>query len=204
MHAYRVFILFLLMILLLPLNANPRTLGEEASESMVLLPLGPVERGVLDFLKSELPVQFHSPVRVADPVPLMPDAFDAKRKQYNSTKLLEHLFDSRRNLSERWLGVTEADLYVPTMNFVFGQADTEHHIAVISLARLGEEFYRHKPNLQRLQLRALKEAIHELGHTYGLNHCSNSHCVMFFSNSLQDTDAKSANFCEEHRKELRR
>jgi len=37
--------------------------------------------------------------------------------------------------------------------------------------------------------------VHELGHTYGLGHCPDTHCVMHFSNSLRDTDIKSATFC---------
>ncbi|MFQ5892664.1 MAG: hypothetical protein ACE5HW_07710, partial [Candidatus Methanofastidiosia archaeon] len=44
--------------------------------------------------------------------------------------------------------------------------------------------------------RVLKEAIHELGHTFGLRQCKNSRCVMFFSNSLWDTDYKSKEYCE--------
>jgi archaemetzincin len=34
------------------------------------------------------------------------------------------------------------------------------------------------------------EAVHELGHAFGLTHCEKSRCVMHFSNSLQDTDFK--------------
>jgi archaemetzincin len=44
-------------------------------------------------------------------------------------------------------------------------------------------------------LRTLKEANHELGHTFGLHHCENV-CVMKFSNSLADTDKKPAIFCD--------
>jgi archaemetzincin len=43
--------------------------------------------------------------------------------------------------------------------------------------------------------RAVKEIVHELGHTFGLGHCPNSKCVMHFSNSLADTDLKEAYFC---------
>jgi archaemetzincin len=34
--------------------------------------------------------------------------------------------------------------------------------------------------------RLVKEAVHELGHAFGLNHCENIECVMHFSNSLQN------------------
>ncbi len=174
----------------------------ERTDIIVLVPLGHVDSSTLDYLKLELPLQFHRPVETAAPQRLPPDAFDHKRKQYNSSVILESLQDSRRNRKERWLGVTEVDLFVPTLNFVFGEADSDHRIAVISLARLRPEFSHQRPDPTLLHLRALKEAVHELGHTYGLEHCSRKQCVMFFSNSLYDTDRKSANFCEEHRKEL--
>jgi len=171
-------------------------------ESIVLVPVGPVDAGTLGYLESELPIQFQVRVRVGPPLSMPRDAFDSKRRQFNSSRLLEQLFDSRRDVNERWLGLTEADLFVPTLNFVFGEADSGHRTAVISLARLREEFYHRKSDPALLHQRALKEAVHELGHSYGLNHCSDFRCVMFFSNSLADTDRKSANFCEEHRKEL--
>jgi archaemetzincin len=41
----------------------------------------------------------------------------------------------------------------------------------------------------------MKEAVHELGHTYGLSHCRDIHCVMCFSNTLGDTDRKGVRFC---------
>jgi Peptidase family M54 len=69
------------------------------------------------------------------------------------------------------------------LNFVFGIAQSRGRAAVISLCRLG---LGADPPLRRE--RVLKEAVHELGHTLGLNHCPDAKCVMHFSNSLADTD----------------
>jgi archaemetzincin len=95
---------------------------------------------------------------------------------------------------EKTLGIIDLDLYVPKLNFVFGEASPR--AAIISLTRLRNEFY-HLPKDETLfRKRVLTEAVHELGHTYGLEHCANPHCVMFSSNSLTDTDMKGPTFCQ--------
>ena len=66
---------------------------------------------------------------------------------------------------------------------------------MISLARLRPEFYGSPPDDTLFLQRAVKEAVHELGHTYGLGHCRDPRCVMFFSNTLHDTDVKGPGFC---------
>jgi len=49
--------------------------------------------------------------------------------------------------------------------------------------------------------RLTKEAVHELGHVYGLGHCRDRRRVMAFSNALADTDEKRADFCVRCRKQ---
>jgi len=94
------------------------------------------------------------------------------------------------------LGVTTRDLYVPGLNFVFGEAHCPGKIAAISLFRLNPKFYGQSADNQLFYERAVKEAVHEVGHMLGLLHCRNSSCVMFFSNSILDTDRKKSTFCE--------
>ena len=96
---------------------------------------------------------------------------------------------------EKVLGVTGEDLFEQGLNFVFGEASPAQGIAVISLCRLRQEFNGEFPDPELLINRAVKEAVHELGHTFGLGHCSNMYCVMHFSNCLADTDIKNSTFC---------
>jgi archaemetzincin len=96
------------------------------------------------------------------------------------------------------LSISNGDL-----NFVFGEAYKGRRIAAIYLPRLRQEFYGLESNELVFHERIVKEAIHELGHTFGLFHCNNKLCVMHFSNSLYDTDIKEKRFCLDFKDNLR-
>lgn len=151
-----------------------------------ILPFGKVKRWVLGHLENEIDFNGYR-VELHHEAPIPPDAFSIFRKQYSAKKLLEEAMSYPMT---RILGITEKDLYVKELNFVFGLAELKGSVAVISTARLGMA-----DNKQLFLERTLKEANHELGHTFGLKHCKNAHCVMHFSNSLEDTDKKSDEFC---------
>lgn len=131
-------------------------------------------------------------------VPVPASAWSDSRRQYLSTTLLEALARVRRPEWERLLGVADVDLYVPRLNFVFGEGDSRRGVAVFSLARLRD------PDRDLFRKRAATEAVHELGHSYGLTHCDDPRCVMWFSNTLAETDRKGFRFCAAHAKELRK
>lgn len=161
---------------------------------LLIIPFGPVPKEILNFLQAELAKVFNLDVRIAKPEPIPQHAFNPKRGQYYSSRILEGIKKLKAK-DELVLGVIDADLYVPELNFVFGEADIFERVCIISLTRLYSEYYG-KPKDDRLFLeRALKEAVHEIGHTFGLGHCKDQRCIMFFSNSIKDTDKKGPGFC---------
>lgn len=161
---------------------------------ITLQPFAEIPRGILIELKTRLQEAFGCPIDIKDPIPVPEEAFDPRRKQYLSDVLLEELKTIPRNTG-MLLGTTEVNLFTSGLNFVFGQADSEAGVAVISLHLLRQEHYGLPPDEQLLMERALKEAVHELGHTFGMGHCPDGSCVMHFSNSLFDTDYKKTYFC---------
>jgi archaemetzincin len=131
-------------------------------------------------------------------MPNLPDpsyALDAKTNQYSSALLLKDLLRRVPSDAVRVLGVTNHDLFIPMLSFVFGHAQVNGPVAVISLARLHQEFYRLPENKQLLLHRVMKEAVHELGHTFGLVHCSDGRCAMSLSNAIQHVDKKTEELC---------
>ncbi len=133
------------------------------------------------------------------PLPFPQQSLDRKRNQYNSSIILNELrkLAERRVGLHRILGVVDVDLYASGLNYVFGEAFAPGGVGVISLWRLKPEFYGEQENLSVYHTRVLKEAVHELGHTLGLQHCPRSFCVMHFSNSIFDTDKKQTLFCDQ-------
>jgi len=126
-------------------------------------------------------------------------AFDMKRNQYRSNLILGEMqaHGAQQRDLDCILGVVDADIFVPELNFVFGEACFPGKEALISLWRLKPEFYGDAPDQTAFFSRVVKEAVHEIGHTLGLRHCFRSSCVMHFSNSIFDTDIKQAVPCDE-------
>ncbi|MEM3407724.1 MAG: archaemetzincin family Zn-dependent metalloprotease [Nitrososphaerota archaeon] len=122
----------------------------------------------------------------------IPDfSYDKNRKQYNAFLMLSSFSNI---FSEYTLFITNKDIYVPGMNFIFGLA--WKRLAIISIARLLPTFYGEKMDYNIFISRVIKEAIHEIGHLLSLSHCPNSKCVMHFSNSIYDTDYKNEKPCQ--------
>jgi archaemetzincin len=154
-----------------------------------LQPIGYVNRGILNFLKDKL-AEIFGEAEILRPVEINRRCFDPSRRKYISTCLLRSY-----PVFEITLFITEHDLFADRLNFVFGEAELGGTRAIISLYRLKPEFYGIRDG-ELFKERALKEAMHELGHVFGLTHCKNPNCVMFFSNSILDTDRKGWKYCE--------
>jgi archaemetzincin len=191
--------------LLLVILLNTKLLAKERMDDMgmLLVPVGKIDKEVMDWLRDDLNKIFKKQVWIGEGMPEPDSAYNHKRKQYLSATILNTIQGQKEYARyERILGVVDHDLFVPELNFVFGQASTK--AAVISLTRLRQTFY-HLPEDQTLfHQRVLTEAVHEIGHTYGLGHCRNPRCVMFFSNSLMDTDRKGSEFCPSCNSKLHR
>lgn len=169
---------------------------------IVILPLGEIDFVLINKLASSLASCFSLGVEILQAVQIPPEAYNEKRGQYYSTVILNKLELLKSDDKERILGLLDEDLYIPTLNFVFGEADPDSKVAVISIYRLKQEYYGLPEDELLFFERVYKEAIHELGHTMKLVHCTNPRCVMYFSQTMLDTDRKSKKMCDNCQRKL--
>ena len=177
------------------------------NKTIFLIKIGKIDSSKIRDLKDDLEVEFNefnlSVEILKKKIKLKRIYFDRVNKKYRAPKILD-MITKKANAEGlfRILGILDKDIYSKDFNFNFGVANIDSSAALISISRLRESFYVESSDLYRklespekLNERILKEAKHELGHTFGLKHCDNI-CVMHKSNSLADADKKPVEFCE--------
>lgn len=124
-------------------------------------------------------------------------AFNKDRKQFNTSAVMRRL-NTVREIGIPWLlGITDVDLFVPDMSFVYGDADREGRVAVMSLNRL-------KAEGDAWKRRAYVEAVHLAGHLVGLAACEDARCAMFTATTITDAERRQLQLCTNCRNELAR
>jgi archaemetzincin len=134
----------------------------------------------------------------------LPGTFDPLRKQYSSSLILRQLIASPPADAYKILGITAVDLFIPILTYVFGEAQLDGIGAVVSLHRLKNQFYGLPEDDGLMHERLLKEAVHELGHTFGLLHCTQPGCALKASTYVEDIDQKSHELCSFCREAIRK
>jgi len=165
------------------------------SNSVTICSVGSVDEGILEHIAKCISIRCGLSCRISLRTENPRYAYNDTRCQYNSKLILKRLLQQSPLDTFRLIGVTTVDLYVPILKFVFGLAQIEGKCSIISLHRLCPRFYDQPSNPDLLLTRVEKTALHELGHTLGITHCRNRHCVMYSSTRIEDTDFKDSEFC---------
>ncbi len=138
-------------------------------------------------------------------------AFDWHRRQYYSPAIIGYVFEKMKDIvtsSQIYtICLGDIDAYSNGLNFVFGEALLGSNIACVYTRRLNPYYYNKRITGDYHKLfitRIVKEIIHEWGHLLGLSHCIDKSCVMSFSNSVIDVDAKTPFFCSKCKERLLR
>lgn len=166
-----------------------------AIRSVHIYPLGtPCKRleEATSLMREFIAIAFSSEVVVEEPLDPPTGAYNSHFDQYDANTVLNGMMYNDRIDKVHCLNVavTETDMYAGRLNFVFGYADYVNHVGIVSLARLGG-----RKDHSLFARRLLKLARHEIGHMYGMAHCTNPSCVMRGANSRAEADSTPLNLC---------
>lgn len=151
---------------------------------------------LVEEIAAELQRVYQVEVRRVAARPLPRSAFYAPRRRYKADRLLEHLaaLVSAEALpaGTRVLGLTTADISTrkpPHKDWgVFGLGSLGGTAAVVSSHRLRKQ----ARDWAQVRWRVTNTAVHELGHVLGLDHCTESNCVMLDAQGgITNTDESS-------------
>ena len=160
---------------------------------ILVSPVGDIAEDISIAVAQKIRTIFKTDARV---MPILPDiafAYDVDRNQYYSTKILEKLEQTAPNHCLKVVAITKKDLFIPILTHVYGEAQLGGKSAIISIARLntGLETVGTASFMDRI----VKEAVHELGHTFDLRHCEDPLCIMHYCRKIADVDHKLSRFC---------
>lgn len=204
-HCIARLICLLLFILSTPLRATAAGTQSETTEippdfpfAIHILLFEGVEEEPVRSIISRLEREFGFPVKVLEARPAVdPEWKDPERNQYPALRVFEAAAAYAPENSARFLAFFPEDLYIGQMGFVFGLAHPDSKGALVSQFRLlsGEK--------SRQAERLYGEALHELGHTFGLKHCDpETPCVMRVARTVRAADARPNEFDPACRKKL--
>jgi len=164
-------------------------------QNITLISFGYFRKDILEKIAEDVRREFNIPVSIKEGHLDLSDFYDSSRRQYNGNILLKLIGTKFSEDSFKTIGLFSVDLFIPILTFIFGQAMLNGPAGIASLYRLNNERYGMPADEGLLLERFGKEVIHELGHTFGLMHCSNPTCVMRSSTYVEDIDQKSQNLC---------
>lgn len=172
-------------------------------QNIILISFGNFDQELLELAAADVKNEFLIPVRTKDGNLDLSEFYDPARRQYNGTGLLKKIDSGFATAGDKTIGLFNVDLFIPILTYIFGQAYLNGNSGIVSVFRLSNERYGIKADNKLFTDRFRKEIIHELGHMFGLIHCSDPVCVMRSSTYVEDIDQKNHTLCPKCKGQLR-
>ena len=161
-----------------------------------LIPVEIKNHSLIAFIRKKLVLIFNSEILIDDIDLDLSRFLNESRNQYYSTEIISSVIPLAEKLQGKVLLLVDVDLFVPVFTYLFGEAQLNGKLSIVSTFRLYEEFYTGRTNDKLFFNRVLKEVLHELGHNFGLIHCEDWNCVMHSSAGIEEVDIKGEFYCK--------
>ena len=172
-------------------------------QSIILISCDHFDKDVTDNIVEAIIHEFQHPVVFKEYDFDLSNFYSPGRRQYDANSILKELSNKILPDSFKKIGLFRVDLFIPILTYIFGQAILNGNTGIVSIYRLRNELYGLKKSKTVESDRLKKVVIHEIGHMFGLIHCSNPICVMRSSTYVEDIDQKSENLCSKCKAEIR-
>jgi len=169
-------------------------LNKTQQQKVIISPIGKRDDELIELIGADIESVFGHKTETIPLLDSVDFAFDPVRRQYHSTPILEKLAALAPSQAMKVLGMAEDDLFIPILTHVYGEAQLGGRACMVSTYRLKEGLSLSASG-DAYQRRVVKEAIHELGHTFNLRHCRDSACIMHYCHTVEDVDRKTGQLC---------
>ncbi|MBU1052477.1 MAG: archaemetzincin [Proteobacteria bacterium] len=166
----------------------------DSKHKIIISPIGNIDAKIIGSVKKVISHRFGFQAMVKPLLENIGFAFDPGRNQHNSTSILGKLESCAPEYALKVLAVTDVDLFIPILTHVYGEAQLGGRTSIVSIYRLKDCLSGIRESIS-LPERIVKEAIHELGHTFNLLHCKDHSCIMHYCRTEKDVDRKSDQLC---------
>jgi archaemetzincin len=163
-------------------------------QKVIISPIGKRDNELIESIAADIESVFGHKTEEILLLDSVDFAFDPARRQYHSTPILEKLAALAPSQAVKVLGIVEYDLFIPILTHVYGEAQLGGKACMVSTYRLKEGLSL-AGSRDAYQQRVVKEAVHELGHTFNLRHCRDSACIMHYCRTVEDVDRKTGRLC---------
>lgn len=188
------------LLVALAVAAAARTPQAPPKPVVAVQPLGEVDGALLAEVRSGILTLYDVEVKVLPAVGLPAEAYYKPRARYRAEKLLGFLLRVSQGLpapgAEKIVGLTQKDISTTKEPYedwgIFGLGTLGGRTCVVSTYRLRKGNAARDLFLKRL----VKVVNHEVGHTFGLEHCPTSGCLMEdAAGTIRTVDAESGDLC---------
>jgi len=183
---------------------------------IAVIPVGKVEAAEVEAALSRVSKGLRTSIELKGSLPVPQGVEDPTRGQFRASRLMDRLRAMVPQLGpgkliggegdpdekpppmvDAYIFVTDADLFTERSDGVFAALLSAKRLAVVSVRRLREAFYRRKADPTKQRTRLVKELMRMAGRLKGVPGCTDLHCVLAPSKMFADLDLKDERLCRE-------